>query len=68
MDCFYCLSVWVAAPFALYASRRPREAPLTWLALSAPRPPEQATRERAAPTDEKGDHDGMRMWARSGRC
>lgn len=34
MDCFYCLSVWTAAPFALAVARRPREAPLTWLALS----------------------------------
>src|SRR5919108_6594706 len=34
MDCFYCLSVWVAAPFGLVVARRPREAPLTWLALS----------------------------------
>jgi hypothetical protein len=30
-DCFYCLSVWVAAPFALAVARRPRELPLTWL-------------------------------------
>ncbi len=63
MDCFYCLSVWVAAPFALYASRRRREAPLTWLALSgAACLLEQATRERPASTDEKGAPDGMRMW------
>jgi Protein of unknown function (DUF1360) len=63
MDCFYCLSVWVAAPFALYASRRRREAPLTWLALSgAACLLEQATRERPAPTEEKGDPDGMRLW------
>jgi len=34
MDCFYCLSAWTAAPFALTVARRPREAPLTWLALS----------------------------------
>jgi hypothetical protein len=34
MDCFYCLSVWVAAPLGLVVARRPREAPLTWLALS----------------------------------
>ena len=34
MDCFQCLSVWVAAPFALSAARRPREAVPLWLALS----------------------------------
>jgi Protein of unknown function (DUF1360) len=34
MDCFYCLSVWVAAPLSVTVARRPRDAPLTWLALS----------------------------------
>ena len=34
LDCFYCLSVWVAAPAALLVARGRREAPLTWLALS----------------------------------
>jgi hypothetical protein len=34
MDCFYCLSVWVAAPFSLTVARRRRDAPLVWLALS----------------------------------
>ena len=55
MDCFYCTSVWVAAPLALKLSPRPRELPLTWLALSgaaclleqatAPRKPTHDTRE-----------------------
>ena len=35
MDCFYCLSIWVAAPLTGVVVRRRREAPLTWLALSA---------------------------------
>ena len=34
MDCFYCLSVWVAAPLSLTVTRRRREVPLVWLALS----------------------------------
>ncbi len=34
MDCFYCLSIWVAAPVTLAVTRRPREAVGTWLALS----------------------------------
>jgi hypothetical protein len=34
MDCFYCLSVWTATPFALAVSRRRRETPMTLLALS----------------------------------
>ena len=48
MDCFYCLSVWVAAPFGFALARRPRDAPLHSLALSgAACLLEQATRERA---------------------
>jgi hypothetical protein len=51
MDCFYCLSLWVAAPFGLALARRPRQAPLLWLALSgAACLLEQATRERPAAT------------------
>ena len=47
MDCFYCLSVWVAAPFGLALARRSRDAPLYALALSgAACLLEQATRER----------------------
>jgi Protein of unknown function (DUF1360) len=60
MDCFYCLSVWVAAPFAIVVSRRPREAPLTWLALSgAACLLEQATKKRDGPAEPKGDDDGL---------
>lgn len=33
MDCFYCLSLWVAAPAALTVTRG-RDLPSTWLALS----------------------------------
>ena len=51
MDCFYCLSVWTAAPIAAAVTRRPREAPLTWLALSGV----ACLLERA--TNEKGDLD-----------
>jgi hypothetical protein len=34
IDCFYCLSVWVAAPLAFYVSREPVDLVLTWLALT----------------------------------
>ncbi len=34
MDCFNCLSLWIAAPAALFVSRRPVEWLFTWLALS----------------------------------
>jgi hypothetical protein len=34
MDCFNCLSLWIAVPAALFVSRKPLEWLLTWLALS----------------------------------
>ncbi len=34
LDCFYCLSLWAAAPFAVYLSRTWAEGILVWLALS----------------------------------
>jgi len=35
MDCFYCLSLWVALPLGLYFGRTWLERALYWLALSA---------------------------------
>jgi hypothetical protein len=53
MDCFYCLSVWLAAPAGLAVARRRRDAPLVSLALSgAACLLERATAERAAPIVE----------------
>ena len=34
MDCFKCLSLWVAAPAALFVSRKPLDWLFAWLALS----------------------------------
>jgi hypothetical protein len=34
VDCFNCLSLWVAAPAALWVSTTPLDAVLVWLALS----------------------------------
>lgn len=34
MDCFQCMSLWIAVPFAFYLSRRPLEWLISWLALS----------------------------------
>jgi hypothetical protein len=49
MDCFYCLSIWVAGPVAAAVAPRRRELPLVWLALSgAACLLEQATTDSAA--------------------
>jgi hypothetical protein len=56
MDCFYCLSVWVAAPFAFAVVDRQRDAPMTCLALSgAACLLERATSGPAPPTGEAVD-------------
>jgi hypothetical protein len=34
LDCFYCTSLWVAAPVALWVASRPLDAAVVWLALS----------------------------------
>jgi hypothetical protein len=47
MDCFYCLSLWVAAPFALLVTRRILGWVVAWLAISgAACLLERATEER----------------------
>jgi len=35
LDCFYCLSVWIAAPFSVYLGKKLDERFLMWPALSA---------------------------------
>jgi hypothetical protein len=34
MDCFYCLSLWIAAPFAPFVNPSPAKAFIAWVALS----------------------------------
>src|SRR5262249_44996813 len=34
MDCFKCLSLWIAAPFAVYVTQRPLKLLVVWLAIS----------------------------------
>lgn len=35
LDCFYCLSVWIAAPFAIFLGKSLSNSFLLWPALSA---------------------------------
>ena len=35
LDCFYCLSLWIAAPFAVLLGNSTKERAFLWLALSA---------------------------------
>lgn len=34
LDCFHCLSLWVAAPVALWVTTTPLDAVVVWLAVS----------------------------------
>jgi hypothetical protein len=38
MDCFKCLSLWVALPIALFVTRRPLDLLLTWVARMGQEP------------------------------
>jgi len=74
LDCFYCLSVWVAAPLALLQGERWGERLLLWPALSgAACLLERATTARLAPPpaiyyqDPKEDSDEL-LWQGEGRA
>jgi hypothetical protein len=71
LDCFYCLSLWVAAPFAVTLGKSPRERLLLWLALSAGASliERQTSREPApaAPFYKEEDIDGVLRTETTGR-
>lgn len=67
LDCFYCLSLWVAAPVALAVARDPLEWLLAWLGLSGaacllerlgPAAPPSVLPVLELP-DLEGDHDEL---------
>jgi hypothetical protein len=75
LDCFHCLSLWVAAPAALWVAATPLEACVVWLAISGAAclcerlgAPEVVMQPMADPahtmadaprSEAQGDHDGM---------
>ncbi len=64
LDCFYCLSLWIAAPLAYWIGQSVPERILLWLALSAGAILlERATREPESPParyfEDPEDDDGM---------
>jgi hypothetical protein len=71
-DCFYCLSLWTAVPFALLLAAGWREGLLCWLAFSAGAILlERATGPRPAPPpafyleDQEDDHELLRQSERT---
>jgi hypothetical protein len=64
MDCFYCLSLWIAAPAALFVTRKPLEWLMTWLALSGgacllDRLGKEPAAMHAAPQPGEGEMDNV---------
>jgi len=65
LDCFYCLSLWVAAPTAFAVSSTVADLVLIWLALSGAAcvlersGHEPVVIQPLSPTEEGGIHNGM---------
>jgi hypothetical protein len=61
LDCFYCLSLWVSAPFGWFLGSAAGERFLLWLALSAGAILLQRSIDRpgAVAYYEEGDSDGV---------
>ena len=72
LDCFYCLSVWIAAPFAIFLGQKPGERILLWPALSAGAILLERVTDRGhgeAPAliiEESEDENVMRLWKQEG--
>ncbi len=77
LDCFYCLSVWVAVLFALILGDSLGERFLLWPALSGaailleratvPQPAKAVYFEDEEPLDERGEHELLRKFEGPGR-
>jgi hypothetical protein len=64
LDCFYCTSLWVAAPVSLWVASRPLDVVMVWLALSAlaclcARIGQGEVVLQALPEAKPGEDDGM---------
>jgi hypothetical protein len=58
LDCFYCLSVWIALPFGIALGANWLEKALLWLALSgAACLLEQATTKNDSPNETRYEED-----------
>lgn len=72
LDCFYCLSVWIAAPFAIFLGQTLSERILLWPALSAGAILLERVTDRGhgeAPAlfiEESEDENAMRLWKQEG--
>lgn len=66
LDCFYCMSLWVAALMALFVSPTGQGWWCIWLALSGAAGLLHRIGQRPAAEQTKGNDDGM-LWTEAGR-
>jgi hypothetical protein len=71
MDCFQCLSIWVAAPLTLVVTRRRDLSVATWLALSGAAClleglVEQSTELTLSPEPAEGGEANGLLWSATG--
>ena len=59
LDCFYCMSLWVAAPMALFVSPTGQNWWCIWLALSGAAGLLDSIGKRPLEEPKKGSEDGM---------
>lgn len=66
LDCFYCVSLWVAGPMALFVSPSGRNWWCIWLALSGATDLLHRISQHPAVEQSKGNDDGM-LWTEASR-
>jgi hypothetical protein len=71
LDCFYCLSVWIAAPLAFFLGTKPGERVLLWPALSAgaillERATDRGHGEQPAQFVEDKEVENVMLWKKEG--
>ena len=63
LDCFYCLSLWIAAPLAWFLADAWSDRALVWLSISAGACLLERATDRTVPVpyfEEGGDHELLR--------
>jgi len=65
LDCFYCISLWVAAPMALFVDSKAPNWWCIWLALSGAAGLLHRFSQRSVMEQSKGNDDGM-LWTETG--
>jgi len=68
MDCFYCLSLWVALPFAFFVAGAGLDRAVIWLALSGAACLLERLIERSAASVPPEEESHAMLWSEAGRA